>query len=531
MSALVDRATQAFNAGDWSAAKALCFDALKTNANDPDALLVLGHIQASCGETAAAEASLSRARSLGPADRVFLADLAAAYTLAGLETEARAALEAALRIDPEFPRALCGLGDVLYQQGKWDEARALYERALARRADFPRAIAALAELALRQNRDEDAKALADKAAALAPALPAAQLTLAELALARGAADEALAAAERVLGAWQANPQHRGLALEIKARSLERLGRFDDAFAAFEQSNTNLRVLYARFDAHAHPLSAHRLSGLLEFVRAADLVSWPKPPPDARPAPVFLLGFARSGTTLIGQVLGAHPDVETMEENDSFEDAVHALLGADPITPWDRLAPEDVAPLRAAYWRRVRERLGRMPSAPVVVDKMPMNVILLPVIHLLFPGAKIVFAVRDPRDVVMSCFKQRFALNYATANFLTLEGAARYYEAVMQLAAEARRRLPLNIHDLRYERVVSDFDAAIGETLSFMDLPWSDDVRLFSKTTKAARILTPSARAVAQPISQAASGAWLKYAERLAPHRPVLDEWASSFGYE
>jgi Flp pilus assembly protein TadD len=90
---------------------------------------MLGHIHAASGQVAAAEAVLARARALAPPDAVFLTDLGAAYSLAGVDQAARAAFQAALSIEDEFPRALCGLGDIEYRQGRWDLAKALFERA------------------------------------------------------------------------------------------------------------------------------------------------------------------------------------------------------------------------------------------------------------------------------------------------------------------------------------------------------------------------------------------------------------------
>lgn len=527
----LERAAQAFNAGAWEEAKARCRRGLSINQRDPDALHLLGHMLAASGEADEAEAVLAKAWAGAPPDPAFLTNVGVAYSLINLEAQARRAFEIALQIDPEFPRALCGLGDVHFRHGDWDEARRLFERALVRRPDFPHAIASLSDLALRENKDEEARELAQRAAVLAPDLQAPRLALAELALTSGAAEQALEAAECVLAAWQANQQQRGHALDIKGRALERMSRYDEAFVAFTKSNENAKTSSARFDAQAHPLSAQRLETLIEWMRREPSASWPEPPTEAAPAPIFLLGFARSGTTLMGQVLGAHPDVETMEESDRFVDAASVLLTGDPIASWNRLTSDDVAKLRSAYWARVHQILGRAPLQPVVLDKMPMNVIVLPIIHLLFPRAKIIFALRDPRDVVMSCFKQRFALNYATANFLTLEDSVVYYDAVMRLANEARRRLPLNIHELRYEHLVADFDATISATLAFMGLPWRDSVRAFADTAKATRIRTPSARAVAQPISQASSNAWRRYEARLAPFFPTLNKWVAAFGYQ
>jgi tetratricopeptide (TPR) repeat protein len=526
----IERAMKAFNAGAWDEAKALCAALLEQNDQDPEALLVLGHICAASGERETAAALLAQAQLRAPADPPFLASLGAAYNLAECEVEARNAFEAALRIDPMFARALCGLGNIHFRIGDWASARRLFERALTAKPNFAPALAELAQLAFRENRDEEARDFAEKAAAIAPNSPAVQLVLAEIALSDERFEDALAKADHVVAAREANPQQRGLAMHLKARIFEGLGRFDEAFAWFEFSNDNMRNAADRMNATNGPLSCERLERIIDFIQTQDPSSWPKPTPNALPDPVFLVGFPRSGTTLAGQVLGAHPDVDAMEENDSFQDSIPALLAEDRLSAWGQLTTAEVDGLRDAYWARVAQRFGRLPSKRVVVDKMPMNIILLPVIRLLFPRSKVLFVVRDPRDVVISCFKQRFDLNLATVHFLSLATTVAYFDVVMRLGEAAQRHLDLKTHELRYERLVRDFDAALAEALSFICVQWSDAVRGYAESARSTRIRTPSARAVTQPISSSASGAWTKYAGRLAPHMPMLCLWAQRLGY-
>ena len=147
--------------------------------------------------------------------------------------------------------------------------------------------------------------------------------------------------------------------------------------------------------------------------------------------VFLVGFPRSGTTLLGQVLASHPMIETMEEWSCLDDA-HAFVLEDGGL--DRLAALDGAALdryRAAYWKRVAES-GATLSRSVILDKVPLNSVLLCLVAKLFPNAKILLALRDPRDVVLSCFRRQFGMNAQMYEFITLQGAAAYYDAVQRL---------------------------------------------------------------------------------------------------
>jgi hypothetical protein len=168
---------------------------------------------------------------------------------------------------------------------------------------------------------------------------------------------------------------------------------------------------------------------------------------------------------------------------------------------------------------------------VFVDKQPMNAVLLPLIHRLFPAAPIVLAVRDPRDVVLSCYQQRFGMNVAMFQLLRLDSATAYYDAVMRLIAVCREKLPLRVHPVKYEDVVTDFEATLRGLLGFLGLEWDERVRGYTDTARERAIGTPSAAQVVRPLYGSARGRWRNYRTFLEPHLPTLSAWAASFGYE
>jgi hypothetical protein len=199
--------------------------------------------------------------------------------------------------------------------------------------------------------------------------------------------------------------------------------------------------------------------------------------------------------------------------------------------WATIADADLEQLRRYYWGQVESGLLGAPMKDVFVDKLPLNAALLPVIHRLFPTAKIVFALRDPRDAVLSCYQQRFGMSAAMFQLLRLDTAARYYDAVMALVRACRAKLPLDVHEVRYEAVVSDFDATVGRLLAFMKLPWDEAVRNYAATAKARSIATPSASQVVLPLYATAQGKWRNYRSFLEPVLPTLEPWVRAFGYE
>ena len=274
-----------------------------------------------------------------------------------------------------------------------------------------------------------------------------------------------------------------------------------------------------------------IARLTEFMRTANPSTWTRPPADGLANPLFLVGFPRSGTTLLQQVLAGHPEVATLEERDNLRDAHGTLLlEAGAMGRWSSIPETKLTALRRAYWQRVEKVLAEDGKRAVYVDKLPMNLAVLPVVHLLFPEAKIVLALRDPRDVIVSCFRSRFELNAAMIQFLSLESASRYYDAVMSLAEVSREKLPLSLHVLRYEDLVADLRGESMKLMEFLGLPWSEEALNYVETARRRAIRTPSATQVIRPIYSSSIGQWRRYEAQLAPVLPVLEPWVRKFGY-
>jgi hypothetical protein len=246
--------------------------------------------------------------------------------------------------------------------------------------------------------------------------------------------------------------------------------------------------------------------------------------------VFLVGFVRSGTTLLEQVLAAHPQVVALDEKPTLAKAEQLLIYAPGgLERLETLDPDTATRLRADYWQVVRDH-GVEPRGKVFIDKMPMATVDLPLIERLFPDARILFAKRDPRDVVLSAFRRMFRPNAATFQMLTAEGAAALYDRVMRLAEAYRRVLPLRLRDVRYEDLVADFEGETRSICAFLGLDWHEDVRAFAAKAAAREVSTPSAVQIRKGLYKDGAGQWRAYAEQLAPVMPVLAPWVERFGY-
>ena len=529
---LIQRAAAAFQRGAWSEAAALCEQVTSQFGEDANACMMLGAIRVESGDTVGGIAYLERARALMPGHVYVLVNLGVAYSTVGRLQEARDVLQAAIRIDRHLAVAHNNLGNVLLELDDRATAGKEYERALVAQPNYPEAIAGLARIAEVEHRLDDARRLSERALALAPQNIPAFLTRTRVALRDGETATAAGALEDLLRNGAPTATNRVIAEGYLAEAYDKLGRIDDAFAAFARAN---EIQYARhvqaFANDRGPMAPETVRRLAGFVAATDISTWREAPPRSRPDPVFLIGFPRSGTTLLDQILASHPRVTTLEERDSLVDASRELIRADEgFERWAQLPDADIERLRSLYWQQVAAGLSGAPLKDVFVDKLPLNAIYLPLIHRLFPTAKIILAIRDPRDVVLSCFQQRFGMNAAMFQLLRLDSAVVYYDAVMTLVATCRAKLPLNLHVFKYESLIDDFDSEVKPLLEFLGLDWNDSVREFAATAKARTVNTPSAAQVVQPIYRSAQGKWQKYRRHLQPHLPMLEIWVQAFGY-
>jgi hypothetical protein len=155
---------------------------------------------------------------------------------------------------------------------------------------------------------------------------------------------------------------------------------------------------------------------------------------------------------------------------------------------------------------------------------------LPLIAKLFPRAKILFAVRDPRDVILSCFRRRFQMNPSMYEFLTLLGTAAFYDTVMQFAYTAKRVLALDWHEVRYERLIANFEQEMRGICDYLSLDWTPSMGEFAHRVQAREHATPSTAQLSQGLVTTATAQWRNYEPHLKPVLPALKPWIERLGY-
>ncbi len=298
------------------------------------------------------------------------------------------------------------------------------------------------------------------------------------AVARGERSRALQMAEAALRYLMDEP----LVLLLAAEALDEQGRGREALSLIgraseivpEQAEVwrRLGAAMVRQGRTADALAAFKRALDIEPDSVATLMDAGEDEIGARAAAghAFLIGFPRSGTTLLERVFAAHPGVVTLSEVGHLgEVGGRFMADATALDELAQLTPPLADAARESYWRRVAATIGEDVSGKVVIDKLPLHTAALPVISKLFPRAKVLFALRDPRDVVLSCFRRRFQINSAMFEFLDVADAATYYDSTMALARVYRRLLPLTLPETRHEALVANFEAEVRGALNFLGL--------------------------------------------------------------
>ena len=558
-----EAAVEAHRAGRLDEAEQVYRDVLTSRPDDFEARHMLGIAQLQKGQLEDALASFQDAIAGNPTDPRFHNGLGDALMRLRRPEAARSAFEQALARDPEFVIALSNRGSANMALRRMEAAErdfravldcepadrqaltnlgvmCIRQRRLGEAVDwlrlglkrFPSDGALLTNLAMAlemQNDLQGASQAAQRARDADPAAVGPEYLLARLDHRFGRLTEARARLESLL----ARVLTRGQAIDAwfeLGLVLDRLGVAEDALRAFGKGNALMRESRA-----ARKSQGSRFLERVETTRAWFTVDRLRTVPsvaleDGRRPPVFFVGFPRSGTTLVERVLAAHPEVVTTEESSPVAALLrpHLRSGNYPDVLGD-LTAEDLKRHRERFWTLAAEQHGDL-QGRVLVDKMPLNIVDLGFINLLFANSPVIVALRDPRDVCLSCYMQRFRMNDAMVNFLDLNETVRTYRAVMELWLHYRGALTLPWMEYRYEDLVESFDATLRELLCFIGLAWCPEMDHYRESAKAETIKTPSYRDVTGEVYDRAVSRWRAYGAQMKPQIEALDPLVSALGY-
>jgi len=449
---------------------------------------------------------------------------------AGKFEQAQAPLQAALGENELEVLAHYELAICLTRLRRRPEAIDHYQAILRLQPGNAQVAANLASLLERENRLDEAESWTGKALLMNPANETAQMTRATLDRRNGKYPEAVQRLRNLITGID-KPVNRSIAWNHLGQCFEGQGNWDEAFDAFSESNRILKTHHpgSRPDPRG-PHSLQTLDRLKVWLEEKPMAAWNEPAMPDTGGIAFLVGFPRSGTTLLDQMLSAHPDIEVLEEKSLF--SILHQNWSEPGT-LEALADVNEAQITDAceIYRSEMLRHRRQPQRSLVIDKLPLNLAYLFLIHRLFPQAPVIFLQRHPLDVCISCYFQAFELEASMAYFLDIQVTAQYYNAVMQVAMLSIEQVSNPLHQLRYEDLVAAPKDQLKALLNFLALEWDDSVLEDRQHGGADASNTPSYQQVSQPLHSRSIGKWQHYPKQLESCLATLQPWVKHFGYQ
>jgi len=527
---LLQQALHYLQAGSPEKCVHLCNEILDENPGLIQALYLRGCGAFKTGDIASSVSDLEVVHGNHPEHLHAAYHLGRSLRAAGRFEDALAPLHVALGADEFTLSARYELAMCLSRLRRRPEAIDHYQAILTLQPDNAQVAANLASLLERENRLEEAESWTGKALLMNPANETAQMTRATLDRRNGNYPQA-AKGLRSLIPGIGNPINRSISWNQLGQCLEGQGDWDEAFDAFSKSNRILKKHHPGSCPDARgPHGLQTLARIQDWLKENPMADWKEPVPHDMGGIAFLVGFPRSGTTLLDRMLGTHSDIEVLEEKSLF-----AHLHQDWAEPGvlEALADVNEAQIIDArnIYRREMSRHRRQPERSLVIDKLPLNLAYLFLIHRLFPEAPVIFLQRHPMDVCISCYFQAFELEASMGYFLDIELTTQYYDAVMQVAALSMDQIERPAFQLRYEDLVTEPRDQLTALIDFLGLERNESMLETWRQDGGETSNTPSYQQVSQPLHTRSIGKWRHYSRQLETSLAVLQPWVERFGYQ
>ena len=474
----------------------------------------------------------SKALSIDPSSYIAFLNRGVALKQLDRFDDAVADYRKAILLKPDFVEAHTNLGNTLQELGRIDDAKESFARAISLKPGFMDAHLYLFELLEKTN---DVEGLF---AALEVAKPKSNRETADFlfynALAyfrKDSHEEALKLLSQIVDS-DISDIRKPKYYKLKGDLLQHDGNYGAAFTAYEASNDAVKASseYQRQKFGAEQYFQEKKSMLQQLRKRSEQLPYNNKIVVKRQQPAFLVGFPRSGTTLLDNILRSHSRIDVVEEQPMLARALSAVKNPQDLTSIEQMDEVTFASAYEIYFEELEKHVSRSDAA-IVIDKLPLNILELPMIKQLFPNAKFIFAVRHPLDCILSCWMQTFKLNPAMANMLDLNQIVDFYCMTMECFELSKKRYQLDVHRVRYEDLVGNLTGEASNILGFLGLSWEDTLLNYHTTALAReKIFTPSHSQVIKPIYKTASYRWRHYDDRLEDFKAQVQPWIDEYGY-
>ncbi len=503
--------------------------ALKINPNSPMVLNNLGIILSKKNKNKEAELYYRKAIELKSDFFQAYDNLGSLLSKQGNLIEAEKFIEKAINCNPKFELAYVNLGSIKIDLDKLLEAEELFLTAIQINENCGYAYRNLFRLYEKTNNIEKLKNKLETFKENKSIINEKLLFLARICFREKDYLKAKKSIDQVSDEWINDTDHQTNLLywSYKAFIEEKVGNHDEAFKCFENSQLNLK--YENFNPKVFQNYIHTYRKNLDN---KNFVVENNSSEENEFSPVFLIGFPRSGTTLLDTILRSHPEIDVVEEKpliNSVEQVIKSKFKYS-LDELHKLNKKDLEILRNHYLKILKNNCDNK-KAKILIDKFPFQTVCLPLINLLFPNSKIIFTHRNPYDTVLSCFQQAFEPNNAMSNFRSIESASFIYDMTMSIWLDYRKNLKMNFITSKYEDLIVDFDKHILKILDFLNISWDENIKNYRNTAhKRGKINTPSSSQVVQPLYKSSIEKWKNYEKYFKNSNQYLHKWKVYFRY-
>jgi tetratricopeptide (TPR) repeat protein len=439
----------------------------------------------------------------------------------------------AISIKPDYADAYFNMASTLEGQGKLEEAIDAYKKTLDIKPDYSEAWSNGARALEGWNKLEQLELWLKKAFQACEILPPElQFQQAKL-LWRNKEYEKTTNIVKTINFDLITDDLKKECLNLEAKCFEALKDFDKAYKSFDEMNSLAKKSkeYAQCNPESYIEEKRNQLAKLKSRPVPIFPDYTTPQPNSDPA--FLVGFPRSGTTLLDTILRSHSRIEVVEEKATTKVAQTFIYKNNHSDIVNLLLPPAIlSGARKAYHAELNKHLSQVNSSSICIDKLPLNLVKTPLINHLYPRAKFILALRHPLDAILSCWMQNFALNPAMAVMTDLDQTVDLYCLGMETFKKSWTDYNLSVHLIRYEDLLENLAEETTALLKFLDLDWEPQMKNYQDTAiKRGKINTPSYSQVVQPIYKNAKYRWLKYEKYLGKYLEQVTPWINEFGYE
>ena len=447
--------------------------------------------------------------------------------------EAVDAYNKAISIQPDYYEAISNIGVTFEDKGQLDDAMEAYKKAISIKPDYAEAWSNSAQALEKWNKLDELEIWLDEAFNSFGKPPADLLFMKCKLLWRYKKYKKTSVLLKNIKFETISLTQRQDYLQLKAKCYEQSKKFKDAYASFAHSNLLVKES-KEYLMHKPEQFFQDLKDSLDKLKSSPRVKCNTGSiENLEFSPTFLIGFPRSGTTLLDTILRSNSKIKVVEEQGMLFAAASFLKKNGYNNFVGKITSKNIhKEAKKIYLKELRKHIETNLNDSVCIDKLPLNLLQAPLIHQLFPNAKFILALRHPMDSILSCWMQNFKLNSAMANMVDIDRIVDFYCIAMEIFKICRTNYNLKVHEIRYEDLINNFQSESEAVLKFLNLKWEPEMENYQYTAiKRGRINTPSYSQVVQPIYKDAQYRWLNYREYLEQYLTQVQPWISVFGYD